>query len=51
MKEDATFVAGVVVAIAAEIVVPAICQGSRIAWVVTAVLILVVAISIGMYLG
>lgn len=51
MKEDATFVAGVVVAIAAAIVVPAIWQGNRIAWAITVVLILVVAISVGMYLG
>jgi hypothetical protein len=51
MKEGATYVTGVVVAIAAAIVVPAIWQGSEIAWVATAVLILVVVISIGMYVS
>jgi hypothetical protein len=51
MKEHATFVTGVVVAIAAAIVVPAIWQGSRIAWAVTAVLLLAVIISIALYLS
>jgi uncharacterized membrane protein len=51
MKEHATFATGVVVAIAAAIVVPAIWQGSPIAWAVTAVLLLVVVISIAMYLS
>jgi hypothetical protein len=51
MREHATFVTGVVVAIAAAIVVPAIWQGSRIAWAVTAVLLLAVVISIMLYLS
>lgn len=51
MKEHATFATGVVVAIAAAIVVPAIWQGSPIAWAATAVLLLVVVISIAMYLS
>jgi hypothetical protein len=51
MKEHATFVTGAVAAIAAAAVVPAIWQGSGIAWAVTAALLLAVVISIVLYLN
>lgn len=50
MKENATFVMGIVAAIAASAVVPAIWQGSPIAWAVTAVLLLAILVSIVLYL-
>lgn len=49
MKEHANFITGIVAAIAAAIVVPAIWQGNLIAWVVTAVLFLAVVVAIALY--